>query len=306
MKKLFASFIWSSLGKILLVSLDDIKLPYSKGGLSLTCIHTMSNSLQLSNVLKLLKNGDDKAFGHIWFWISECIADFFPGKSVIQQGSKVPGYFLSLALLVTDARLTGIISETNWRLVNNKLIYRKHPNWLIPVKIERDIGISLDNSWANLNKIPYGSRRHEITYLLVHNKLPTKERLFHIGIEQEPYCSYCLDELGMAMVSDLQHFFCCCGRVASIWNGIKTCLENLLHVPSLPLKDLDLISLNFSHQSNAREIIWLISWYVSEIWYMSRGKNSEHLSRGKFFGFLQFKYKNDFKKGLVGDIPEMC
>ena len=157
-----------------------------------------------------------------------------------------------------------------------------------PAKIERDLGKSLNVSWSNLEKLPHGSFRREIMFLLIHNKLPTKERLFRIGLEQDPYCSFCFDDLGVAVMDDLEHFFCACGRIASLWDDVKHCIENLVPSSSMPIRDFDLITLNFSNRSCGREMSWLLSWYVSEQWCMKKRNSVELQSRAKFFGFLQF------------------
>ena len=150
--------------------------------------------------------------------------------------------------------------------------------------------------------IPHGSERHEIIYLLVHNKLPTKERLFWINLEENPYCGYCFENFGIAAVGDLVHTFCSCRKLTDLWKKVRENLQDILQLKKLPENDVDLISLQFLYRVKARDLVWLISTYVCEIWRFNQGSDRAHLCKEKFFGFLRFKYKRDYQKSLVGHI----
>ena len=55
-EKMIGKFLWTSSGKVLRVSIDELKNPLEKGGVGLICIKSMSKSLLLSQVLRLLKS----------------------------------------------------------------------------------------------------------------------------------------------------------------------------------------------------------------------------------------------------------
>ena len=58
----------------------------------------------------------------------------------------------------------------------------------------------------------------------MHNKLPVKERLFRVGLSNDPYCNFCPS----AEICDVEHFFCACGRVNAIWCRIKDILASMV------------------------------------------------------------------------------
>ena len=43
----------------------------------------------------------------------------------------------------------------------------------------------------------------ETSFLLVHDKLPVKERIYRIGLSRDPYCDFC----DAAVVQDTLHAF---------------------------------------------------------------------------------------------------
>ena len=95
--RIIGKFIWS--GKILRVSNNDMKLPLLGGGLNLTSVFSMANTLRLSSLLRLVKSEVLKSIGHFWFWIGECMVDFLPNLTPGQHAKSVPAFFESLALL---------------------------------------------------------------------------------------------------------------------------------------------------------------------------------------------------------------
>ena len=53
----------------------------------------MSGSLLLTQLLRLLKNGDEKSIGVLFFWIGEILGDILPGVDFGQQPDRVPTTF---------------------------------------------------------------------------------------------------------------------------------------------------------------------------------------------------------------------
>ena len=122
-------------------------------------------------------------------------------------------------------------------------------------------------------------------FLLLHNKLPVKERLFRIGLKHDPYCLKCAG----AEVNDIVHFFCTCEAVCNTWAWLKSQVVQLGHMGA-GVDDWDLINLLFLHSSRDAEIVWLVSYYVLYVWEMMYVKRVE-VKLDKFFGYLTFKYK---------------
>ena len=97
--------------------------------------------------------------------------------------------------------------------ITNKIIYPGYSEEFPVPNDERDSGGSYKQVWRRLCNPCLTSSAREILYLLVHNKLPVRERFFRIKVEVDPYCEYCLDITG-AEICDVDHYFCSCSRVA--------------------------------------------------------------------------------------------
>ena len=114
-------------------------------------------------------------------------------------------------------------------------------------------------------------------FLLIHKKLAIPERLFRIGLANDPYCASCLDD-GVAAINDYEHFFCTCPKLAIVDEDIQ---------------NLDLVSLRFSERTFETEITWIIASYINEVWKLIHKTKTQHVNKDKLFGFLKYKYKKD-------------
>ena len=170
--KRIGNFLWLAAGKILRVSLSELKLPLNRGGQNLLCLYTMAKSLRISSLLRLLKSGDTKTIGHVWYWIGGCLKDLLPDIPLGFQAKHVLVYYDSLALLITDASVDDVVTPVNWRGVTNKAVYSIFVQSFDRTKIELDLGFSLAHVWKKLYATNLPSKTNEVMFLFVHNKLP--------------------------------------------------------------------------------------------------------------------------------------
>ena len=140
-------------------------------------------------------------------------------------------------------------------------------------------------AWRRLHSPVVDCKARDVLFLLLHNKLPVKERLFRIGLRHDPYCLKCAG----AVVSDIVHFFCSCGAVCDTWSWVKGQVVQLSQVGA-GVDDWEIVNLCFASSCNDKEIVWLVSSYVLYVWEMVHVRELE-VQRDKFFGFLTFKYK---------------
>ena len=291
-ESIIGNFIWKSSGRILRVSLEELKLPISKGGLGLACIHRMGSSLLLSQSLRLLKNGDTKSKVCMGYWVGQILGDVIPEMDLGIVAAHAPLYFQNLAYLFTDAKLADLFTVSKWECLTNKVIYLNQLSSLPPPKVEVDFGSSLTRSWNRLWFPSVTSEKREILFLLMHQKLPVRERLFRIGIVTDPYCDTCLPELGATdSICDIPHFFCQCLRVSDSWRAVKHVICSMLH--SWHLADSDLIALRFPRHKFDQEITWLLGSYLQYTWSLLHYKGLGALCRAQLFGYLKFKYNMD-------------
>ena len=291
-ERVIGKFLWSASGKILRISLDELKNPLEKGGCGMVCIKNMSQSLLLSQLLRLLKSEDSKSVSHVGYWIGELLGDFLPGIELGEHAGVNAVYFDYLATVVVDARIGEQVTVENWKKVTNKSIYLGYSDEFPVPKVEAEAGISYKKVWRRLCNPYLTSPAREILFLLVHNKLPVRERLFRINVAVDPYCEYCLENTG-AEICDLEHYFCSCSRVAETWERLRIIVLGLLDVGIADVSDWKIINLCLPNNRNNNEVIWLLSSYVREVWASLYVKGDAKLNAAQFFGFLKFKYKND-------------
>ena len=80
--KTIGQFVWAFSGKIMRVSMEDMKLPTNRGGAQLTCMRRMLKSLLFTQILRLLKSNHEKSISHLGFWLGELLGDFLTGIDV--------------------------------------------------------------------------------------------------------------------------------------------------------------------------------------------------------------------------------
>ena len=219
--------------------------------------------------------------------------DLNPDLGLVNNHLKVPLFFEEIALLFTDAKIASTIEVHSWKSLNNKRIYLSLMNELPPPKVELESGTSLTEVWKLITFPCLDLNEREVLFLLVHRKLPVPERLFRVGLLNDPYCLTCLDS-NVTAICDLEHLFCTCVRVKECWTSIRNIVLGLLPNATSGLsQNLDLISLNFSRNSYEKEIVWLIASYISEIWKTFEKQSDQTVNKENLFGFLKYKYKKN-------------
>ena len=136
----------------------------------------------------------------------------------------------------------------------------------------------------------------EVLFLLVHNKLPVRERLHRIQQAPDPYCTLCLEQSG-AVICDVGHVFCSCLRIEKMWNAVRKLVSTLLCINDDEVCDSNILRLNLS-VNNCPGVIWLMGAYVSAVW---KARGSGHLNEAELFGFLKFKFRSS-RLGTVEQI----
>ena len=279
-------FIWSSSGWLLRIALKEIKNDPLKGGLGLVCVNSMCNSLLLSQFLRLLKSECRKTLNHIRYWIGDFLADILPGIDDGDHAAKIPSYFEDILALILKARVQDLVTIGGWRRLTNRMIYADKRNDFPVVKVERDLGISLQRVWNLLCSPVLSASTREVSFLLVHNKLHVKERLHRTGLSTNPHCEICPGNI----VCDAQHVFCSCARVSESWKWVKSkCVE----IIGDEIENADLIKFFLPVHANEVGLVWLLASYYEYVWTEIYLKNKTYSNFEQFFGYLTFKYRMD-------------
>ena len=256
-------------------------------------MNSMCKSLLLSQLVRLLKSESEKSIQHIGYWMGELLVDFVADIDNGEHSDATPSYFETLCDLIVEARLDGILNTATWRSLTNRMIYRQYASKFAATKVENEAADSsvFNLTWKRMVLPVLASETKEIIYLVIHDKLPVKERLFRVGVGPDPYCLECLNIVGAVAVTS-EHFFCTCLRVVDVWTEIKQVLNGLL--PSVATTtDLDLITLKFERSQVENEMTWIIGNYLAETWKSLHIRGQARLRRESVFGFLKFKFKSE-------------
>merc|ERR1712055_129781 len=149
------------------------------------------------------------------------------------------------------------VSAVTVKTLLNKIVYAEMTSSFPPPKVEMESNRDYSIAWRRLHSHVVECKAKDVLFLLLHNKLPVKERLFRIGLKHDPYCLKCAG----AEINDIVHFFCSCGAVCDTWYWLKREVVQLGNTGA-DVNDWDLVNLMFLNSSRDSEIVWMISTYV--------------------------------------------
>ena len=247
----------------------------------------MCDSLMISQVARLLRSGDSKSMMHLDYWVGELLQEIVPWMGTSEHAVDIPDYFDHLGEILVKSIGQDLLSATSLGSITNKAIYQGITSFPQP-KVERESVVNYKQVWKRLHNPIVTPQARDVQFLLIHNKLPVPDRLFRIGLNIDPYCSFCRG----GVFGDVEHFFCSCSRVEQVWSWIRARILGLLGGQGAQISNWELINLFLPTCARETEIVWLISNYVHRVWEDLYIRNNE-IKLDKFFGFLTFKYKVD-------------
>ena len=247
-ESLMGRYLWNFSGKILRVAIDKMKNRKLEGGLNLPCLASMADSLLFSQLCRLLRSGDKKTLGHVSYWLGDLLESLAPDLGQLQLRARVaepPEYFAYVADLVAEMVISEKVDAGTIKTLTNKTVYAEMTSSFPPPKVvmdnsDRDYG----TAWRRLHSPVVDDKARDVLFLLLHNKLPVKERLFRIGREHDPYCLRCAG----AEIHDIVHSFCSCVSVCNTWSWLKRQVVRLGQM-DMTVEDEDFVNLCFANSS---------------------------------------------------------
>ena len=160
--------------------------------------------------------------------------------------------------------ISNVLTSASMKDLLNKHIYKSFADFPVP-KIVRDALSDVEHriAWKRLHSIYVGIEARDIMFLLIHNKLPTAERMFRIGVKNDPYCIYCQDE---AVVGDVEHLFSNCVKTEAAWILVRTMLIDMSSSSAFMYSNFELLNLLPMAKENEGEMVWLVSNFVRYVW----------------------------------------
>ena len=256
---LIRKFIWT--GKLEKLALDEIKNSREEGGLNVVCIRSKADALFLRQTCRLLASSQFNSFKHVRYWVGVHLETAIPGMGTGDHAESVPEYFQHLQRLFMESHALEIINVDRLNLVPAKQIYEDFTSSFPPPKVEYKYeNLPWNDIWQRLNHPVLTSKTRDIMFLVIHNILPTRDRLHRMNMSNTDSCKK-LDG-----VEDVEHLFTSCVRTQVAWAWTRRKVIHLMPdwVNQFP-SNFELLHLAYEAILNT-EILWVISIYCCYVW----------------------------------------
>ena len=271
--------------------MDELKKPREEGGLAMPCVSSMADALRVKQMLRILDSDDAKTVGHLGYWVGVRLHAMFQ-VNVLAGSAWIPDYFAMMIDLLNEAVVVEVVRADNWRLIPNKEVYKFYISLLPQVRIAADSGLDYIPVWRRLGSDVFDPVVKDVLLLLIHNKLPTAERLGRIGVADSKVCKICPG----GIVEDVVHYFCECSRVESAWSWVRSRIVLLLGSSARTVSNWELLNLFLPRTGFEKEILWLIGTTVHKFWKELFERDAVRIKDESFFGYLKFKYREQCQR----------
>ena len=289
------SFLW--VGKLERLKIDEIKNERSQGGLGLPCVSSKANALFLKQTCRLL-DPSSKQYGHLRYWLGLHLRDYFPDMAAGPHAEIVCEYFQHLRLLLVEGFVLGDLKVENLRKVTAKELYKGYTSTFPPPKVVFKFDCDWSLVWSRLNSPLLEPGAREALFLVVHNIVANRERLFDkMNMVASPNCLTC------GIREDNMHLFTECISVREAWGWVRRKLLGFLPEECSRTSNFEFISLMFSKHLMENEAVWLIGTYLHYAW-VEKFQKKKILKIEKFIGHARLCYRANqvAKKPILGYI----
>ena len=251
-------FLW--IGKLEKLKIDEIKNPALSGGLNLPCIISKSDALFLSQTCRLLQDPSSKQYSHVKYWLGLYIRDSFPAMSQGPHAEIMSPYYRHMRSLLTGGILLGDVDVSKLKLVTSKYLYKQFTSTFPPPKVVYKYDVDWEQVWTRLQNPVLDSLGKEILFMIIHNIVANKERIFKFNMTASPNCSTC------GVVQDNVHLFCECTNVREAWFWLRQRFLDFLPQNGGHISNFEFLNMMFSSSQFDEEIVWLLGVYVQQVW----------------------------------------
>ena len=279
-------FLWR--GKLEKLALEEVHCSVKKGGLGLVEIRSKAEALFVKQSCRMLADHSGQSYKHIQYWLGLYLGNYLPDLRRGPHSEQTPTYYKQFRRLLEEMAQLELIDFQALEEVKVKDIYQSLTETLPPPKVMYKHNLPWDLIWHRINHVMLGVQQRELLFLLVHNVLPTKERLHRLNQVDSAACS---EGDG---VESVEHLFCTCRRVQVAWAWMRRKLMNRnLALPTV--NDFELIHLvnGVDSISEEKDLIFLISNYVDVVWKLRSERSSYLVDVDEFITYLQFQHKRN-------------
>jgi hypothetical protein len=210
LRRCVSSFLW--MGRSERLAFDELHSPREKGGLGLPCIQTRAEALLTKQHGHFIASGGRLA-AHTALWLGPQLRHFIPYLPVLPQPPlPIPGTYTALLPLLVEAAAVPAAGAA-LASYTSRALYQAWTTDLPPPKVEyRRHLLPWRRIWLRLERLSPSWLLQDVHFSLLHNILPTPDRLCRLRLEQDPGCPFCA-----APLADVLHLFTACARVVAAW-----------------------------------------------------------------------------------------
>ena len=279
-EKLVYAFI--KVGKMEMMSLQEMSNPREKGGLGLVCVRSKADSLFLKQLLRMLSQPKTLHWKFVRFFAGH---EFRIGELCGVKHHNVPPYFAKMVELYEEGRVMEICShcyccddpackKKNLK-TTAKEIYSAYTGSFPPPRVEykpeyRNLSSEQwDRVWGRVASVMLDTMSRQVVWRAVNNILPTRERLNRLGLREnnarQVISSLC-NRCDLRMVDSVTHMFSECGLVKEAWCWTRRRALTLLPDDMADLSNLELLHMMFPRERQENELVWLIGNYMGWVY----------------------------------------
>ena len=277
-------------GKMEMISLEVMCNPINKGGLGMVCIRSKADSLFLKQTLRMSLQPGTLHWKYMRFFTCRKL-----------RIGKIMGpccdfhflhpYYSKMVELYEEGVVMEICQHCNHpegahycggaeckdRKMNTtaKEIYRAYTDSLPPPRVEykpdyNNVTSAMwERVWERVASPMLDPMQRQVVWRLVHNILPTRERLNRIGLNDEDtrqvYSELC-NRCNLRARDTVTHMFTECEQVREAWGWTRRRLLTMLPNDMADLSNLELINLFYPKERQENEMIWLLGNYLGMVY----------------------------------------
>ena len=275
-------YLWR--GKLEKLALQELHGPVKEGGLGLVDIRTKADSLFIKQACRMLSEPNGRSLSHVKYWIGLYLADYLPDLRAGPHSERLPSHYRHFKRLLVEMFEGGFVDPNQLQRFRVKDLYKELTTTLPPPKIVykyRDL--PWETIWKNINHPVLDVKQRELLFMLVHNILPTRQRLFRLNQAQDVNCIEGDGE------ESIEHLFCSCRRTQAAWAWMRRKIINLFpHLQAL--SNFEMLNLVTVGQTKVVDYVWLVANYVDYVWAQKSELNDYNIDLDKFILILQQRY----------------
>ena len=137
-----------------------------------------ADSLFLTQTCRLLAKPASKQYKHVQYWLGLYAKDHFPEMAAGPHAEIISPYFKHMKELLISEITVGGINVKQLQEVSCKSLYSGYTSTFPPPKVIYKYDIDWDRVWGNMQSAMLEPRGKEILFMIIHNIVPNRDRLF--------------------------------------------------------------------------------------------------------------------------------